>query len=213
MDEVLAQVEKTTNGFLRRGDFVPSPCAHPLCYQIAYLLVDSEGGKPVPFTRFLSRSEMYFALADRLYLEPTAQLEQVLRTAMDRLWSEDSVESSRTLRILKKLTQDLYPTGGGVDHQSQLRIGEQAIKAIYIHSHMDEETFDVERVAECCDSNCYADGTGIPVCNYNVLYRDKEAKFNEKPAVWGKRSGGVKNVELIRQTIATVQTSSSGESK
>ena len=42
---------------------------------------------------------------------------------------------------------------------------------------MDEETFDVERVAQCCDSNCYPDGGTIPVCSYNVLYRDKEHQF------------------------------------
>ncbi len=51
------------------------------------------------------------------------------------------------------------------------------MKAVYVHSHMDEETFDIERVAQCCDTNCYADGSTIPVCSYNVLYREKEAAF------------------------------------
>ena len=50
--------------------------------------------------------------------------------------------------------------------------------------------FDTERAAECCDSNCYADGRTIPVCNYNVLYRDTEAKFVEAPRDWGARDGG-----------------------
>jgi hypothetical protein len=36
---------------------------------------------------------------------------------------------------------------------------------------MDEETFDVERAVDCCDSNCYAVGTTIPLCNYTVLFR------------------------------------------
>ena len=40
-----------------------------------------------------------------------------------------------------------------------MRAAERAVKAIYIHSHMDEETFDIERAADCCDSNCYADGS------------------------------------------------------
>ena len=65
-------------------------------------------------------------------------------------------------------------------------------KAIYIHSHMDEETFDVERIVQCCDSNCYADGSTIPVCSYNVLYREKEARFMKHAVAWNERSGGVK---------------------
>ena len=77
-----------------------------------------------------------------------------------------------------------------------LRAGEKAIKAVYVHSHMDEETFDTERAVDCCDSNCYADGTTIPVCNYNVLYREKEAKFNVEPAHWGERRGGQRSFIL-----------------
>jgi hypothetical protein len=57
---------------------------------------------------------------------------------------------------------------------------------------MDEETFDTERAADCCDSNCYADGRSIPVCNYNVLYRDKEPQFNVTPRRWDTRAGGNK---------------------
>jgi uncharacterized radical SAM superfamily Fe-S cluster-containing enzyme len=61
---------------------------------------------------------------------------------------------------------------------------------------MDEETFDTERAVDCCDSNCYADGTTIPVCNYNVLYREKEATFNATPAHWGERRGGQRSFIL-----------------
>jgi uncharacterized radical SAM superfamily Fe-S cluster-containing enzyme len=60
MYEVLQEIEARTDGLLHPEDFVPSPCAHPLCYQIAYLLVDPDG-PPIPFTRFLSRDEMHAA--------------------------------------------------------------------------------------------------------------------------------------------------------
>src|SRR5690349_21062115 len=119
--------------------------------------------------------ELYRALADRLYLEPTPQLEASLQAAIDRLWAsdagDDDAESARVLAALRRLLDDLYPAGGHADRLAQLAAGERWIKAIYVHSHMDEETFDTERAAECCDSNCYADGRTIPVCNYNVLYR------------------------------------------
>jgi uncharacterized radical SAM superfamily Fe-S cluster-containing enzyme len=190
--EVLQRIEETTGGLLHPDDFVSSPCAHPLCYQIAYLLVDPEGGEPVPFTRFLSREEIYDALSDRLYLEPTARLEIAMQDAIDRLWVEGGEAAERTLRLLKRLLGAMFPTDRAITPEQAMRAGEGMVKAVYIHSHMDEETFDTERAVECCDSNCYADGTTIPVCNYNVLYREKEEHFNLQPRRWTVRTGGQK---------------------
>jgi uncharacterized radical SAM superfamily Fe-S cluster-containing enzyme len=188
--EVLQRIEATTNGLLREDDFVPSPCAHPLCYQIAYLLVDPAGGPPVPFTRFLTRDEMYDALSDRLYLEPTPRLEALFRSAIDRLWTDEPPDHERILSLLKRLLDDMF--GKSLTREESLRVSERAIKAIYVHSHMDEETFDVERAHLCCDSTSYPDGTTIPICNYNVLYREKETHFNLRPREWNDRAGGKK---------------------
>jgi 7,8-dihydro-6-hydroxymethylpterin dimethyltransferase len=190
MYEVLEEIERTTRGLLRPSDFVSSPCAHPLCYQIAYLLLDPDGGAPIPFTRLMPASELYDALSERLYLEPSPRLEDSLRQAIDRLWVEDDADSARALRLLRAMLDAMFPADRALSHDQAIRAGERAIKAVYVHSHMDEETFDVERAIDCCDSNCYADGSTIPVCNYNVLYRDKEARFNVAPARWGTRSGG-----------------------
>ena len=190
MFEVLEEIEAQTAGLLRTTDFVTSPCAHPLCYQIAYLLLDPDGGAPIPFTRFMPAAELHAALAERLYLEPSPHLEESLKQAIDRLWIEDDSESARTLRLLRYMLDAMFPTDRTLTHDQAIRAGEKVIKAVYVHSHMDEETFDVERAVDCCDSNCYADGTTIPVCNYNVLYREKEAKFNVEPARWGTKSGG-----------------------
>ena len=192
MVEVLEQIEATTDGLLRVGDFVPSPCAHPLCYQIAYLLVDPDGGPPIPFTRFMSKADLYLALSDRLYMEPTPALEGVMQATIDRLWAEDDPASERTLRLLKRMLTAMFPSDRAITPLAAMAAGERAVKAVYIHSHMDEETFDTERAMDCCDSNCYADGSTIPVCNYNVLYRDKEPRFNTVPAIWNQRRGGHK---------------------
>ena len=196
MYEVLQRIEETTNGLLRPEDFVSSPCAHPLCYQIAYLLIDPDGGRPIPFSRFMPKEAIYAALADRLYLEPNPKLESEMRDAIDRLWVEGGEESERTLRLLKNLLAEMFPSNKSVSRVQALQAGEQGVKAVYIHSHMDEETFDTERAVDCCDSNCYADGSTIPVCNYNVLYREKEALFNVKPVSWNERHGGQKSFSL-----------------
>ena len=191
MYEVLEEIERRTAGLLRRTDFVTSPVAHPLCYQIAYLLIDPAGGPPIPFTRFMPAAELRAALSDRLYLEPSPRLEESLTQAIDRLWlDEDNPESARALRLLRGMLETMFPPDRPLTREGALRAGERTVKAVYVHSHMDEETFDVERAVDCCDSNCYADGTTIPVCNYNVLFREKEARFNVEPARWGKKSGG-----------------------
>ncbi|MBL8681681.1 MAG: radical SAM protein [Myxococcales bacterium] len=198
MFEVLEAIEQTTKGLLRTSDFVPSPSAHSLCYQIAYLLTDDEGGAPLSFLRFMERDELYACLEDHLYLEPTARLEAALQDAIDRVWARgDDSESARALRMLDRLVRTLFPSEKPLDAKSSLRVGERAAKAVYVHSHMDEDTFDTERAYLCCDSNCYADGKTIPVCNYNVLYRDKEPRFVEAPRPWGPRSGGARSLPIV----------------
>jgi uncharacterized radical SAM superfamily Fe-S cluster-containing enzyme len=123
-----------------------------------------------------------------------------MRGAIDRLWTEGTEESERALRLLKRLLAAMFPTGRASTRAEGLAAAERAIKAIYVHSHMDEETFDTERAVDCCDSNCYADGTTIPVCNYNILYRDKEAHFNAEPARWGRREGGQRSFGVSRDS-------------
>lgn len=194
LHEVLECIEDTTDGALRISDFVPSPCAHPLCYQIAYLLLDPEGGPPVPFTRFMSRETLYACLADHLYLEPSPTLERAFQDAITELWAgaDDDPEAERILGMLRHMLHELFPRKP-IPREEALARSEQVVKAVYVHSHMDEDTFDVERAAQCCDSNCYVGGKTIPVCNSNVLFREKNLDFNETPATWNARLGGQKH--------------------
>lgn len=190
MREVLQRIEETTSGLLCMSDFVSSPCTHPLCYQIAYLLVDPMGGPPVPFAHFVSPEALHEALSDRLYLEPTPRMEHILHNAIDRLWIEGGEEAERILRLLKHLLAGMFPSNRTLTRTEALRVAEQSVKAVYVHSHMDEETFDVERAALCCNSTCHDNGTAIPVCSYNVLYREKEPRFVTQPRSWNDRKGG-----------------------
>ena len=189
LDEVLGRIEAQSDGLLRASDFVSSPCAHPLCYQIAYLLRDPSGGPYIPFTRFMDRQTFYECLGDHLYLEPSPRLERAMLEGIDRLWIEGGEEAERILQALKALLAELFPRRP-LSRAEALAVSERAAKAVYVHSHMDEETFDTERLAQCCDSNCYADGRTVPVCSYNVLYREKEARFMKRPLTWNDRSGG-----------------------
>ncbi|VAW81954.1 hypothetical protein MNBD_GAMMA12-1970 [hydrothermal vent metagenome] len=205
MHEVLERIEQQCDGVIVKSDFMPSACAHSLCYQVCYLLVDPEGGAPVPFLRFMDKAQLYDCLKDELYLEPSAKLETALRQAIDSLWIEGSEESTHVLSLLKSLLGKLFPSERAISQQEALTISEQRVKTIYIHSHMDEETWDNERIMMCCDSNCYPDGSSIPVCASNVLYRETEARFTNAPLDWDTEKAG-ETMSISVESVSKMST-------
>jgi uncharacterized radical SAM superfamily Fe-S cluster-containing enzyme len=170
-------LEEHTGGAITGKDFVPSPLAHPHCYSICYLLM-LDGGGFVPYARLLGREKLFELLGDSLYMQPTKKVEDALQTAMEELWADPDrlPESDRVLATIKRLLKEMFPPGG-LDPRERQKIGERASKAIYIHSHMDEETFDVARIMRCSVGVPEIDGSNIPTCSYNVLYREKDARF------------------------------------
>jgi uncharacterized radical SAM superfamily Fe-S cluster-containing enzyme len=174
------RLEESTQGRVTWRDFVPSPLAHPHCYSICYLLMvaDAPGGY-VPFARLMPRAKLFELLADSLYIEPREKLEEVFREIIDSLWANpDGVpESDAVLKALKDLIAAMFPSDRHVPLDERRKIAERSVKAIYIHSHMDEENFDVSRIMKCCVGVPSPDGTNIPTCSYNVLYREKDSRF------------------------------------
>lgn len=172
------KISEASGGKIEWRDFVPSPLAHQHCYSICYLLC-LDGGGYVPFTRLISRRKLYELLQDSLYIEPREKLEDVFREMMDSMWSnpEQHPESQLVLSTLKRLLGEMFPVGKPISMHERQKIAERSAKAIYIHSHMDEETFDVSRIMKCCVGVPETDGTNIPTCSYNVLYREKDMRF------------------------------------
>jgi uncharacterized radical SAM superfamily Fe-S cluster-containing enzyme len=178
--EIHSIIEGATRGRIRGSDFVPSPLAHPHCYSICYLLMLGDGDRAVPFARFMGRQRLFELLGDSLYIEPRDRLERVLLEVIDELWvsPEGCDESALVLRALRQLIDSLYPrSGAALSLDERRRRGERAVKAIYIHSHMDEESFDVSRIMACCVAVPFGDGSAIPTCAYNVLYRERDPRF------------------------------------
>jgi 7,8-dihydro-6-hydroxymethylpterin dimethyltransferase len=172
------RIDQATDGRINWRDFVPSPLAHPHCYSICYVLT-LDGGGYVPFARLTSRATLFALLADSLYIEPREQLETVFRDLIDDLWANpDRVpESAAVLKTIKRLLTEMFPPGRTLSILERQKISERAVKAIYIHSHMDEENFDVARVMKCPVGVPQEDGGNIPTCSYNVIYREKDARF------------------------------------
>lgn len=171
-------VAEASGGRIGAQDWVPSPLAHPHCYSICYLLMLDGGAGYVPFTRFLERAKLFELLAESLYIQPGPSVEEALRAALDELWASPAPppEAEAIIATLKRLLRDMFPPRGLPQVERQ-RIAERASKAIYIHSHMDAESFDVARVMRCSIGVPETDGSNIPVCSYNVLYRERDARF------------------------------------
>ena len=191
--DVLKRIEAATRERIRVDDFVPSPCAHPLCYQTCYLLQTERLGF-VPFARFMSIENIRELLTDNLYMEPGSTMESVLHGVISDLWARDEPDELATevLRTLKRLLQQIFPTLG-LSYAEQQVLTERAAKTIYIHSHMDEANFDTERIRQCCVGVPAADGGNIPTCSYNILYRERDARFSEtRPNPLSQQTGGKK---------------------
>ncbi len=160
------------NPGISMNDFLPSPCAHPLCYSICYLLRDGEAGW-IPFTRFMTDEQVYRMMTGSLYMEPSAEAEAVFREVIDTAWSDEVVSpvKERALGVLR----DLLRRGG---NEGGWEAAEKVIKAIYIHSHMDAGNFDVRRVKQCCVAVPDGEGHCIPTCAYNNIYRARDPRFS-----------------------------------
>ena len=183
--EVLRDIEEQTRGEtgaqLRISDFVPAPVAHPLCYLVTYLL-RLPGGGWLPFPRFMAPAQLRTLLGPSLYLEPSAQLESTLADIINRLWAEEFPcdDRAEVLAALRGLADRLFDPD--IDAAERLRRAEAETKAIYVHTHMDEESFDTDRLRQCPVGIREPDGRNIPSCAYNVLYRERDARFLASPA-------------------------------
>ena len=171
-------VDEATGGKITTKDFVPSPVAHPHCYSICYVLM-LDGGGFVPFTRFMSRKRVFDLLSDSLYMQPREKVERYITEAIDEIWAnqDEMPDAERLLSTLKRMITSMFPPGGSIPLLERQKIAERATKAIYIHSHMDEENFDVSRIMKCSIGVPEEDGSNIPTCSYNVLYRERDMRF------------------------------------
>jgi uncharacterized radical SAM superfamily Fe-S cluster-containing enzyme len=180
--EVLRDLEHQTDGLVRIADFVPSPAAHPLCYLVTYVLRVGDDWLPLP--RFMAAAELRAMLAGSLYLEPTAAMEDQLADVISRVWAGDQAcdgaDPEAVLAALRALVEEAFAPG--LTPAARLAAAERRVKAIYVHAHMDEESFDTDRIRQCCVAIREPDGRSIPSCAYNVLYRDRDARFAPRPA-------------------------------
>lgn len=174
VDGVERRLEEAGGGFLRQRHFFPLPTAHPLCYGVGYFLVESPRNI-FSFTDILRPEQLAGHLGEGYLIRPTEQLQEDLRLAIERIWSENG--NPELLAALRKLLQAMYPTGVNLSISERQRRAEKMIKTIYIHAHMDEDTFEVGRVIRCPDQVPDHAERLISACNYNLFYRQRDERF------------------------------------
>lgn len=171
VDEAVRIVCRESNGMLQWDDFTSRPSAHPLCYRIAYML--KTGDAFLPFARFAAKEQIEPLLADS-YLIRAADGDGFFRDAIDQLYADGRTEH---LAALRRLVDQLYPAGGKLDEFARQRIAESSVRTVYVHAHMDEDTFDCSRAMLCPDLVPAEPGRLIPACTYNLFYRMKDERF------------------------------------
>jgi hypothetical protein len=171
VDEAAEIVCRASGGAFEREDFVTRPSAHPLCYLVAYLL--KTGDRLLPLARCAPREEIRRLLADSYLLRPDAA-DDFFTEAINQLYAAGQTEHLATLR---QLVERLYPPGQAIGEFERQRLAEASVRTVYLHAHMDEDTFDCSRAMLCPDLVPAEPGRLIPACTYNLFYRMQDERF------------------------------------
>jgi hypothetical protein len=190
--DVIKGVASQTNGLFREDDFLPLPCAHPNCHQIA--IAYRTGDSAVPVTRFIDARQNLDLLANGIsFTRPQARnliLQYLGRQACcggdcgvgtegEKERRSDG-ETLVSLPLSHSLPLSISPSLRPPETQADeffsrvldQQIGAENLFRITITSFLDAYNFDVRRVMKCCTHHVLPSGHVIPFCAYNVLYRD-----------------------------------------
>jgi hypothetical protein len=175
VDEAARIVCAHSGGDLAFSDFLSRPSAHPLCYLTCYAL--KSGSRFLPFARFAPAEKIAALMVDS-YLMRVHGREEFFRDAVNDLYAAGREEEMRAFR---QLTEGLYPAGPQPTVFERQRIAESAVRTVYVHAHMDEDTFDCSRAMLCPDLVPAEPGRLIPACTYNLFYRMQDERFYAEP--------------------------------
>jgi hypothetical protein len=195
--DVIKGVAQQTSGLFREEDFLPLPCAHPNCHQIA--IAYRTGGTAIPVTRFIDARANLDLLANGISFTRARSRDLILsylgrqaccggncgpnhdgETARQSDGENQGSNSNELRQFAPSLLPSVSPSGspsGSPASEFFARIvneqlGAEDLFRITITNFLDAYNFDVRRVMKCCTHHVLPSGHVIPFCAYNVLYRD-----------------------------------------
>ena len=130
----------------------------------------------LPFTRFAPREKIEQLIQNSYLIRPESG-EEFFNDIINQLYAEDKTEH---LSVLRGLVEKIYPSNSFMTDFERQKIAESAVRTIYIHAHMDEDTFDCSRAMLCPDLVPSEPGKLIPACTYNLFYRMEDERFYAK---------------------------------
>lgn len=173
VDDAARIISAQSGGQIRFEDFCTRPSSHPLCYMVAYML--KNGRELIPFARFSSVERLQQLIANSYLIRP-CEAEDFFKDCVNELYASDKAQY---VQVMRGLIERRYPMGRQISDFERQKIAESAVKTIYIHAHMDEDTFDCSRAMQCPDLVPSEPGKLVPACTYNLFYRMKDERFYE----------------------------------
>jgi 7,8-dihydro-6-hydroxymethylpterin dimethyltransferase len=172
--DILAEVERQTEGLFTVSDFVPVPCCFPTCNSVTYALLDGDDVLPLP--RVLNVDDYLDYVTNRV----TPDLSDDIKRALEGLWSSSAVAGSDAAaqRFALSCAACGLPAGpdspGGQMGELDLGAFANKIFMIMLQDFMDPWTFNQKNLMKCCKEFLLPDGKQIPFCAYNTLgYREQ----------------------------------------
>ena len=114
-----------------------------------------------------------------------------MRDAIDRLWAEGGRRArSAPCGCSRRCSASCFPPAARSRARRRCASGERAVKAVYVHSHMDEETFDTERVVAVLRQQLLRRRHHHPgVQLQRAVPGEGGALHDRSRAAWNERSG------------------------
>lgn len=175
LTDVLAELERQTDGDLRRTDFVGLPCSHPDCCALTYGFLNAGRDKITPLPRHLDIARYLDLFSDRI------SFGGLLGSAARRIWTDVAhLRGRRTLRDLAILFRqagfrDALPLIG--DSQA---FGRRVFRVV-VKPFMDAHTYDRKRIEQCCTKILTESGDSVSFCEYNIFQRSPRLPENTIP--------------------------------
>ena len=182
--DVIAGVARQTRGLFAESDFLPLPCAHPNCHQIA--IAYRQGSTAVPVTRFIDAKANLDLLANGISFTRKKSRDLIMqylgRQACCSGGCGEEVQGSKFEvqgSELPLLSPSSTPADEFFSKVLAQELGAENLFRITITSFLDAYNFDVRRLMKCCTHHVLPSGHVIPFCAYNVLYRDGHVPLPE----------------------------------
>lgn len=182
--DVIAGVARQTRGLFAESDFLPLPCAHPNCHQIA--IAYRQGSTAVPVTRFIDAKANLDLLANGISFTRKKSRDLIMqylgRQACCSGGCGEAVQGSKFEvqgSELPLLSPSSTPADEFFSKVLAQELGAENLFRITITSFLDAYNFDVRRLMKCCTHHVLPSGHVIPFCAYNVLYRDGHVPLPE----------------------------------